>query len=218
MKLRISASKIPKHIRKFFKPVGYKPKDMVDMPHLLVEALRADGWWYRTGMPWVKRSAMPSSVKDAPSSALEYMFLLTKSPKYFFDMTAIKKNYKQSSINRADNSQVTTSNPDRPVAFKRSLGNGRNFRNTDLFYESIKPPHGMIFCGDEPVGLDVNPQAMKEAHFATFPEKLIEPCILAGTSEKGCCNQKIKKLKIKENLKPEEIEKVMDYLQKKGLA
>ncbi len=63
----------------------------------------------------------------------------------------------------------------------------RNFRNTDLFFESLKEPHGMIFCDDEMVGIDCNPQAMKEAHFATFPEKLIEPCILAGTSKKGCC-------------------------------
>jgi len=64
---------------------------------------------------------------------------------------------------------------------------GRNFRNTDLFYQSIEPPHGAIFCGDEMVGLDVNTFPMKSAHFATFPPKLIEPCILAGTSEKGAC-------------------------------
>ena len=64
---------------------------------------------------------------------------------------------------------------------------GRNFRNTDLFYESIAPPHGMIFCGDEIVGIDVNPKGFKVAHFATFPKKLIEPFILAGSSEKGCC-------------------------------
>ena len=67
------------------------------------------------------------------------------------------------------------------------LSTSRAFRNTDLYYQSIAPPHGMIFCDDELVGLDVNPQAYSEAHFATFPEKLVEPLILAGTSEKGCC-------------------------------
>ena len=65
--------------------------------------------------------------------------------------------------------------------------NGRNFRNTDLFYQSLEEPHGAIFCGEEMVGLDVNPQAYKEAHFATFPEKLVEPLIKAGSSEKGAC-------------------------------
>ena len=64
---------------------------------------------------------------------------------------------------------------------------GRNFRNTDLFFQSIEAPHGMIFAGDEMVCIDVNPQSYAEAHFATFPEALIEPLIKAGTSEKGCC-------------------------------
>jgi len=169
---------------------GLKPKDLIGIPWRLALALQADGWYLRSAMPWVKRSAMPESCQDRPASALEYMFLLSKSQKYYFDMNAIKINYQQSSINRADDSQVTTSNPDRQVQFKRQLNNnGRNFRNTDLFFESLEPPFGAIFCRDEMVGLDVNPQAMKEAHFATFPEKLIEPCIKAGTSEKGCCSE-----------------------------
>jgi len=182
---------------------GYKPKDLIDIPHLVVEALRQDGWYYRSDMPWLKRSAMPSSVTDRPASALEYVFLLTKSAKYFWDMDAVrvKSTANNESLKRAKYGRYEASNfsakrhyrtgkPD----YLQKIGNdygestgGRNFRNTDLFFQSLKEPHGMIFAGDEPVGLDVNPQAFSKAHFATFPEKLIEPLILAGTSARGCC-------------------------------
>ena len=132
---------------------------------------------------------MPESATDRPASALEYVFMLTKNSKYFFDMDSIrvahssdgkggfcnKKNSKRYGL-RMESTIDAKVNPA-----------GRNYRNTDLFYESIKPPHGLISTEDELIGLDVNPQAMKEAHFATFPEKLVEPLIRSGTSEKGCC-------------------------------
>jgi len=193
--------------------VKFKPKDLIPIPWMLAMALQADGWWLRSCMPWVKRSAMPESVTDRPASALEYVFLLSTSQKYFFDMEAIKKKaaypngpnspgcikspYGQSftrnapliSDNRKELHGPTYSRHRLSIPGGQSLTNkiGRNFRNTDLYYESIKPPHGIIFAGDEPVGLDVNPQPFKEAHFATFPPKLITPAIKAGSSEHGCC-------------------------------
>ena len=180
-------------------------------------------------------SAMPESCMDRPASALEYVFLLTKSQKYYFDMDAIRVAQSENTharyskrveaglesppAARKDSKEITGPGFEkfREYTPKTFIG-GRNFRNTDLYFESLKEPHGMIFCGDEPVGLDVNPQAFKEAHFATFAEKLIKPLILAGTSERGACPAKIKKLRIKEGLEPEERKKVMDYLQKKGLV
>ncbi len=181
-------------------PHGLKPKDLCEIPSDVVRALRDDGWWLRSRMPWVKRSAMPESAEDRPASALEYVFLLTKSQKYFFDMDAVRipqadfsrgtKGKRVGSIDERPQRGVRTgtmNNIDRNGAKREYNPAGRNFRNTDLFYQSIQPPHGMIFAGDEPVGLDVNPYPMKEAHFATFPPKLVEPLILAGTSEKGCC-------------------------------
>jgi len=66
---------------------------------------------------------------------------------------------------------------------------GRAYRNTDLYFESITRPHGAIFAGSELVGLNVNPQPFKEAHFATFPERLVLPLVKMGTSEKGCCRK-----------------------------
>ena len=168
---------------------GLKPKDLCGIPWRVALALQADGWFLRSAMPWVKRSAMPESVNDRPASALEYMFLLTKSQKYYFDMDAIRKKQSDEWIERT---KRDVNRPPPRLGGEERKGeilskqykaspSGRNFRNTDLFYESITPPHGAIFCGDEMVGLDVNPQAMKAAHFATFPEKLIEPCILAGS-------------------------------------
>ncbi len=178
---------------------GFKPKDLIPIPWMVAMALQADGWYLRSAMPWVKRSAMPESVTDRPASALEYMFLLSKSQKYYFDMEAVK-------VKSGTNTHAQGKGIGKKVApfgkgirhnnsfseatrnaTKADLPATRNFRNTDLFYQSIEPPHGAIFYGDEMVGLDVNPQPFPGAHFATFPRKLVEPCILAGTSEKGYC-------------------------------
>ncbi len=223
-----------------------KPKDLCMIPARVALALQNDGWYLRSAMPWVKRSAMPESCTDRPASALEYMFLLTKSgtsqywtnprlggarqqPKpdyiwkhketgeqldddpqddenykrinlwqghdYFFDNDAIRVGYtkplnryggdkKKTSENLQDGSYYASAHRDRDM---RPNENGRNFRNTDLFYQSLEEPHGAIFAGEEMVGLDVNPYSYKEAHFATFPPKLVEPCIKAGSSEKGAC-------------------------------
>jgi len=224
---------------------GLKPKDLCGMPWRVAFALQESGWYLRSAMPWVKRSAMPESCTDRPASALEYMFLLTKSgtsqywtnprlggtrqqPKpdciwkhketgeqvdvdpqddnykrinlwqghdYFFDMESIRVGYtkplnryggdkKKTSESLQNGSYYASAHRDRDM---RPNGNGRNFRNTDLFYQSLEEPHGAIFAGDEMVGLDVNPYSYKDAHFATFPPKLVEPCIKAGSSEKGAC-------------------------------
>ena len=130
---------------------------------------------------------MPESVTDRPASALEYVFLLTKNSRYFFDMEAIRKKF---NTNHSIKGRGMKGNPNRndsgqECGYGEALG--RNYRNTDLFFESIKPPHGLISAGDELLGLYVNPQALKEAHFASFPFKLVEPLIKAGSSGRGCC-------------------------------
>ncbi len=180
-----------------------KPKDLCGIPWRVALALQADGWWLRSAMPWVKRSAMPESCTDRPASALEYMFLLTKSSKYYFDMESVRvvaaydgrhdtimkgseKYLAEIYPNQSPNTLASQGHerwPNKTLDGKRS----RNFRNTDLYYQSLEEPHGAIFAGEEMVGLDVNPYSYKEAHFATFPPKLVEPCIKAGTSEKGAC-------------------------------
>jgi len=183
------------------KPQGnLKPKDLCGIPWRVALALQADGWFLRSAMPWVKRSSMPESITDRPASALEYVFLLAKSQRYFFDMDAIKKKVGEPTRRQKtfrggcytnntsfDNSYDYSGHE--PYSDGDPSLSGRNFRNTDLFFESLEPPFGAIFADDELVGIDINPEAMKAAHFATFPRRIPEIAILAGTSEKGCCEK-----------------------------
>lgn len=183
-----------------------KPKDLCMTPARVALALQADGWWLRSMMPWVKRSAMPESCDDRPASALDYVFLLSKSKDYYFDMEAVRVAHQDKNHPIVNGKFINpkaaggVNDPQWKAEKKNGIARqafamknreynpaGRNFRNTDLFFESIKPPHGMIFADEEPVGLDVNPQSFKGDHFATFAEALVMPLIKAGTSEKGCC-------------------------------
>lgn len=174
---------------------GLKPKDLCMMPARVALALQADGWWLRSMMPWVKRNSMPESVTDRPASAIEYMFLLSKSARYFFDIEAVRQPMAPESAGRyaydfggAKNEHLKAGDNPRAIVGAREPTTGRNPRNTDLFYESLANPYGLISNGDgEPLALDVNPAPYPEAHFATFPPALVVPLIKAGTSEKGCC-------------------------------
>ena len=147
-------------------PPGLKPKDLCEIPSDVVRALRADGWYLRARIPWVKRSAMPESADDRPNSAVEYVFQLTRSARYYFDMEAVRqraataphspgytsgKDYAVGPMDRGGHSQ--REEPDRVWGDE----SGRHLRNGDLWFESIRPPHGMVFLDDEPVGLDVPP-------------------------------------------------------------
>lgn len=111
-------------------PDGLKPKDLLGIPWRLALALQADGWYLRSDIIWHKPNAMPESVKDRPTRSHEYVFMLTKSEKYYYDYQAVKEN-------------------------------GRNRRTV----------------------WNINTAPFSEAHFATFPPALIEPCILAATKE-----------------------------------
>lgn len=136
-------------------------------------------------------NCMPESVTDRPTSAIEYVFLLTKRPSYFWDAEAVKvAGAIKAGTRAAKGSNVRSDLKDvngRPPEYWEYTGT-RNFRNSDLFFSSLEAPHGLITDADgNPVALDVNTAAFKESHFAVFPLKLIEPLIKAGTSERGCC-------------------------------
>lgn len=109
-------------------PEGLKSKDLLGIPWRMAFALQADGWYLRSDIIWNKPNAMPESVKDRPTRSHEYVFMLTKSEKYYYDNIAVKEN-------------------------------GRNRRTV----------------------WNVNTAPFAEAHFATFPTALIDPCILAAT-------------------------------------
>ncbi len=145
-----------------------KPKDLVGMPWRVAFGLQAEGWYLRSDIIWHKPNPMPESVTDRPTKAHEYIFLLSKSQKYFYDADAVREAHAE---------------PER--------GHGERERNN----WSIDGNRG-----SKPTKREYNPagrnlrdvwtivtQPMPDAHFATFPVKLVEPCIKAGTSEKGCC-------------------------------
>jgi len=148
---------------------GLKPKDLIGIPWRVALALQADGWWLRSDIIWHKPNPMPESVTDRPTKAHEYLFLLTKSARYYYDADAIREPLQTPPHSPGWASNVSERN-DRQVdneANHRNWGNesGRNKRT--VWTIPTKP--------------------FPKAHFATFPPALIEPCILAGTSEKGCC-------------------------------
>ena len=152
---------------------NYKPKDLCGIPWRLALALQADGWYLRQDIIWHKPNPMPESVTDRCTKAHEYIFLLTKKPRYYFDADAIKEDSDPAYFSRY-NAPIFTGN-------KEVSGQGR-------------PGGGSNTGGMKPVYTTRNKRSVwtvptapyKEAHFATFPPKLIEPCILAGCPQWVC--------------------------------
>jgi len=255
---------------------GLKPKDLLEMPSDVVKALRADGWWLRSRIPWLKRNAMPESVQGSrwerhrvsqcpecksfssfkkrvckicgwrkpanrgeteeqrkvtgqqehddnggfksdsfmvdcpgcpkcdpndglvlrmsagrPTQAVEYVFLLQKSPDCFYDGEAVRvlntDTYfgKRGACLHRNKMQSAMRTLADKKKMKEYATSGRSRRNSDWFFESWQ---GLWTDENgEPLAFIVNPMPYKQAHFATFPPGLVIPCLKAGTSEKGCC-------------------------------
>ena len=153
---------------------GLKEKDLIGIPWMLAFALRADGWYLRQDIIWHKPNPMPESVRDRCTKAHEYIFLLSKSEKYFFDGEAIK--------------EPAVSEDKRPSALKRSRAFSYNTK--DKMIKGYSDNLGEVTRTD--VAPDtrnrrsvwtVTTKPYKGAHFATFPPALIEPCILAGSRQ-----------------------------------
>ncbi len=172
-----------------YKPIradGLKPKDLVGIPWRVAFALQADGWYLRQDIIWHKPNPMPESVTDRCTKSHEYIFLLSKSQRYYYDGDAIKepvanvqpprrfgrKEYEQAQAERGHNGA-------REIALQTGQGTDRSSGN-----------HlGRVFGGETTRNRrsvwTVTTQPFGGAHFAVFPPKLIEPCILAGCPEGG---------------------------------
>jgi DNA modification methylase len=148
-------------------PEGMKPKDLLGIPWMVAFALRADGWYLRSDIVWAKPNPMPESVTDRPTKAHEYVFLLSKRPSYFYDADAIREPH-EGALHAPGNRDVPQIKGNRAPGLDpdRTWGNeaGRNKRS--VWTVATQPYAG--------------------AHFATFPPKLIEPCVLAGCPERAC--------------------------------
>lgn len=169
-------------------PKGLKSKDLIGVPWRVAFALQDAGWYLRSGAPWVKRNVMPESIKDRPGTAIEHVFLLTKHERYFYDPVAVMKpGAVPAGTRAAKGSNVRSELKDvngRPPEYWEYTGT-RNRRNSDWFFESWQ---GLLGDDDgQPLAFVVNTKPYNEAHFAVFPESLVAPCVLAGTSEHGQC-------------------------------
>ena len=149
-------------------PVGLKPKDLIGIPWLLAFALRADGWYLRQDIIWHKPNPMPESVRDRCTKAHEYIFLLSKSERYFFDSEAMKEPAvsEKPAGNRTHRGATADANGEIGHRTKAGLANLRGVKWTTRNRRSV---------------WTVATRPYKGAHFATFPPALIEPCILAGS-------------------------------------
>jgi DNA modification methylase len=150
---------------------GFKPKDMIPIPWMVAMALQTDGWYLRSDIIWAKPNPMPESVTDRPTKAHEYLFLLSKSARYFYDAEAIRENGNFEPHGRGgdpDSEVVAVHHVpgkiSRDTVREWGVANGRNRRTVWTIATEPYP----------------------EAHFATFPRKLVQPCILAGCPEHAC--------------------------------
>lgn len=148
---------------------GLKPKDLIGIPWRVALALQADGWWLRQDLIWHKPNPMPESIRDRCTKAHEYLFLLAKRERYYYDAESIREDARYGY------------SPSGPAMFKRVGDPTRGAERTN-------GENGRVVKGDGTGGRNkrsvwtIPTAALADAHFATFPEALVEPCILAGSA------------------------------------
>ena len=156
------------------RPDGPKPKDLCLIPFRLAIALHEDGWWVRSDIIWAKPNPMPESVTDRPTKSHEYMFLLTKSSKYYYDGDSIREPHKEPERSGTPEKMWSPN-----VSTDEQFVNGGFGRGK--YTQRIYNPFGRNIR----TVWTIPTQPTPEAHFATFPEALIVPCIKAGCPEGG---------------------------------
>lgn len=160
------------------KPENMKMKDLMGIPWIVAFALRNDGWYLRQDIIWSKPNPMPESVNDRCTKSHEYIFLLTKNSKYFFDHYLIKEPVAESTIIRAKHKNNHLQRKDGGDASNQC---GLTPEQQDKYYAKINESA----LRNKRSVWTITTRSFKGAHFATFPEDLIKPCILAGCPEEG---------------------------------
>lgn len=146
---------------------GLKPKDLIGIPWRVAFALQQDGWYLRSDIIWHKPNPMPESVTDRPTKSHEYLFLLTKSPRYYYDREAIREPIKEGNTGyiraRARTAQGALGGENQHNVERRDYAEIKGANKRSVWTVTTKP--------------------FKGAHFAVMPEALVEPCLLAGSAE-----------------------------------
>jgi DNA modification methylase len=161
-------------------PPGLKPKDLVGIPWRVAFALQADGWYLRSDIIWSKPNPMPESVTDRPTKAHEYLFLLSKAARYYFDADAVREPLGEQSLSRMEGHQP-------PSVFRNAAKRG----TPGVYHTNETQPSAEGAIAANPAGRNLRTvwtiatEPYPGAHFATFPRKLVEPCVKAGCPEGG---------------------------------
>jgi DNA modification methylase len=156
-----------RHIR-MTTPAGLKAKDLCGVPWRVALALQADGWYLRSDIIWSKPNPMPESVTDRPTKSHEYLFLLSKQARYYYDADAVREAHTAPERQGKPNSGW-------------DFGADRRQDTHLLQYHPLGRNRRTVWT--------ITPQPFPGAHFATFPEALVRPCLLAGTSARGVCGR-----------------------------
>ena len=183
-------------------PAGLKPKELVMIPFRVASALQADGWWLRSDTIWSKPNPMPESVRDRPTKSHEYLFMLTKSPRYYFDAHAIREPSSPDMRRRAAaghtrggtdvSRDMSRRDRERLAEIRTVTANGRNKRTVWEVPDDLEGLFAQFLewyaaQPAEPVDVwTVTTQPFPGAHFAVFPPKLIEPCVLSSSAARAC--------------------------------
>jgi DNA modification methylase len=171
----------------------FKDKQLVGIPWRVAFALQADGWYLRSDIIWSKVNPMPESVTDRPTKAHEYVFLLSRAERYFYDALAVREpltcpddateDDRNRSFNRRRCTAVALREDELPrgkhLPGNRQDGMGVGFRMPEKWSNPLGRNRRTVWA--------IPSEPFPEAHFATFPSDLVVPCIQAGTSERGCC-------------------------------
>lgn len=175
---------------------GCKPKDLIGIPWMLAFSLRADGWYLRQDIIWHKPNPMPESIKDRCTKAHEYIFLLSKSQRYYFDIESIKQvavtnENRPSGVQRNREYNYNSKENNYPMAYRKQYVGGRKRKSQELsendpmFRASTERLYVPSGKANKRSVWSVCTSAFKDAHFAVFPPSLIVDCIKAGCPEDG---------------------------------
>lgn len=182
---------------------GLKDKDLVGIPWRVALALQADGWYLRSDIIWHKPNVMPESVTDRPTKAHEYLFLLSKSKRYYYDAEAIKEPASPASAERllrgisggqkyvggAPGQTAHSFIAPRPNRADKQRGHSRRHAGFNDRWKAKTAANHCCGKRNKRSVWTVPTLPYRGAHFATYPPDLIRPCILAGTSARGCCRR-----------------------------
>ena len=175
------------YCKKSLKGSNLKQKDLVGIRWMFAFAMRKDGWYLRSDIIWRKTNPMPESQRTRPAKSHEHLFLFAKSEKYFYDALSIADEQKDISIRRAYSKNSVSERKDANSNEYAISGaaQDKTYQKMQKMMEALAPGEKPM-CNKKDVW-DLATADNKIKHFAMYPDELVKPCILAGSSSKGCC-------------------------------